>query len=105
MYHDLLGRSADAGGAAYFADQINNHGLPRGAVAVLFETSNERNARLIATTDILVGYGTQGFYPAYLRRPPDAPGEANVRTYLNSGGLPEVVIYVLLSSNEYYNLP
>jgi PKD domain/Domain of unknown function (DUF4214) len=89
LYHDLLGRPADAGGLTAFTGALDV-GATRDQVVLAFEAGAERRA-------VIVG----SLYNQYLRRSP-GPAELNgFEQFVAGGGTDEQLGAILLGSSEY----
>jgi hypothetical protein len=91
MYQDLLGRQADAGGEAFWVDQLQA-GESRTSVALGFTTSPEREAQRI-----------QDDYFKFLGR---SASDSEVAAFVNAfehGASNELLIAGFVGSDEYYN--
>ena len=90
LYHDLLGRTADAGGEAYWLQQLAN-GVSRTDVALGFATSQER------TNDLV-----QSYYQQYLGRMGNASEIAYWVSDLQQARTDRQVQAGIVSSPEFY---
>jgi RHS repeat-associated protein len=91
MYNNLLGRAPDAGGDAYWIQQLA-HGANRTSVAFGFAASSERESEHI-TAD----------YLKYLGRVPDGAGLSFwLDQFVNHGKTNEDLITGFLASDEYF---
>jgi hypothetical protein len=90
MYLDLLGRSADAQGEAYWVAQLQA-GAARADVAYGFAASLERERQHVATD-----------YDHYLHRLPDPQGIDFWVTQFALGQTNENLIAGFLASDEYF---
>lgn len=92
LYHDLLGRAADAGGLQAFQLMVDTARNPIHAqFALAYTTSAERRSDLV-TAD----------YIKYLGRTPSAPEVAGWLAVLQQGETPEQVSNAFVSSPEYF---
>ena len=92
LYHDVLGRQADAGGLADWKFAVQN-GLPRQNVALAIVQSPEANARLI-----------DAVYHDLLRRAPDAGGADAWFSALRGGLTPAGFLAQIAGSGEYIGI-
>jgi hypothetical protein len=90
VYQDLLQRSADAGGLAYWS-QMLDQGLPRTQFVQMVEASQEYR------TDVV-----QGLYRKVLGRSADPTGLSVWVSYLGQGNTADQLEAALLGSGEYY---
>jgi hypothetical protein len=91
LYHDLLGRPADAAGLMAFTVALDG-GATRDQVVVAFEAGAERRPLIVGS-----------LYNAYLHRSPN-PAELNgFEQFLAGGGTDEQLGAMLLGSSEYLN--
>jgi hypothetical protein len=94
LYHDILGRVADAGGEVGFEAALAN-GVSTAAIARAFLTSTEHDLRLL-----------DAYYVAFLGRHPDPAGQMAWLGQLESGlASPETVAELILASGEYFASP
>lgn len=95
VYQNVLGRSPDAAGQAYWLAQLNG-GMPRGQVMLGFSESTEnQNA---SANSLLITMG----YVGMLRRTPDPAGHAWWLAEVNAGRASVLgLINGFLSSSEY----
>jgi Domain of unknown function (DUF4214) len=91
LYQDVLGRSADSGGEAFF-DQALAGGEPRSQVADILFGSAEYRQTLVT-----------GFYAEFLHRAPDPGGLNLFVNELAAGTHDEAVISAVVGSSEYLN--
>jgi hypothetical protein len=92
MYTDLLGRSPDSAGEAYWIQQLGQ-GVSRASVAYGFAASTERESERI-TSD----------YQHYLGRLPDSTGLSYwLDQFANHGQTNENLITGFVASDEYFN--
>jgi hypothetical protein len=91
LYLDLLQRSADPGGLAYWTDQLNL-GTARADVVREFQATSE-----YATEQLQI------LYNRLLGRKADVPGLIHFEQELNSGQTIQDVTAQILSSDEYYD--
>jgi hypothetical protein len=89
LYHDLLGRPADAGGLTAFTAALVG-GATRDQVVLTFEAGAERRA-------VIVG----SLYNAYLHRSPGPADLNGFEQFLAGGGTDEQLGAMLLGSSEY----
>jgi protocatechuate 3,4-dioxygenase beta subunit len=90
LYHDNLGRTADAGGAAFFGGQLAR-GVSRTLVAkeILFSQESEQDL-------------VNGLYVRFLHRQADAGGLAGFVAALQHGAHVDDIITALMASGEYF---
>jgi Domain of unknown function (DUF4214) len=99
VYSDLLGRSPDAGGAAYWADLVDS-GVSRSTVAWTI-VSGSAVAGAITWSAEAIGSRVNGYYQALLGRNADASG-CNYWVYLiGHGHRDEESVALLVGSDEY----
>jgi hypothetical protein len=89
LYHDLLGRPADAAGLAFWDAQLTA-GASRFAVASAIVSTAEYRADEV-----------QALYQTYLHRAADAAGLAGAASILAAGGSREQIAAILIGSPEY----
>jgi glucose/arabinose dehydrogenase len=89
LYSDVLGRGVDPDGQKYFLPLLET-GFSRGSVALTVLRSPEGLQKLV-----------QGFYQQYLRRPADSGGLGYFANLLRSGFREELVLAVIIGSDEY----
>jgi Domain of unknown function (DUF4214) len=92
MYSDVLGRSVDPSGEAYFVSLLT-HGTSRSQVvgAIIYSTENLSN-----TVD--------GYYEFLLGRPSDSGGNSYWTAQLQHGARDELIVALIIGSDEYYSL-
>ncbi|HVA47458.1 MAG TPA: DUF4214 domain-containing protein [Pirellulales bacterium] len=90
LYQQVLGRAPDAGGLAYWTQQVGA-GQPYGTVAQGIFESDERLDPII-----------EGYYQQFLLRPADTAGLAYWDQVWKDSGGPEQVISGMISSPEFY---
>ncbi|OYV88561.1 MAG: hypothetical protein B7Z73_08310, partial [Planctomycetia bacterium 21-64-5] len=90
LYQQVLGRAPDAGGLAYWTQQVDA-GQPYGTVAQGIFESDERLDPII-----------EGYYQQFLLRPADAAGLAYWDQVWKASGGPEQVIGGMITSPEFY---
>ena len=86
-YSDVLGRSPDPSGKAYWTNKLNN-GADRGTVALQFLNSPESRRRLVDDQFLrfLDRYPTQGEQDDWVAKVPGATGEQDLVVFLVSSG-------------------
>jgi Domain of unknown function (DUF4214) len=97
LYQNVLGRSPDAGGYAYWVGQLNSGLQTRGRVMLGFSDSQEYKA--LIRSEILVTMT----YVGMLRRSPEQGGFDYWVGYLDSGNSELALIDGFLNSQEYAN--
>jgi uncharacterized membrane protein len=91
LYGDVLGRSGDAGGLAFWRSALDG-GVSRAAVARAFLTSAEADRRAL-----------DDYYGRFLGRGPDAGGEQSLLAALAGGGATaDQVAEAFLASAEFF---
>lgn len=90
LYSALLGRTADASGAQFWTDLVDQ-GASRSTVALGFEYSPEGRIALV-----------QNLYKTYLHRTADPLGLQSSVAFLSIGGTAEHLKAVIFSSPEYF---
>ncbi|HET9652225.1 MAG TPA: DUF4214 domain-containing protein, partial [Usitatibacter sp.] len=95
VYANVLGRSPDAGGFAFWRSQLDSGALTRGAVMLQFSESAEFQS--LARNPV---FATM-LYIATMRRAPDAQGYAFWLGQLNGGTPATSVIDAFIRSPEY----
>ena len=90
VYTDLLGRTAEPGGLAFWSGQIDG-GVSRAQVVAEIQTSLEYR------TDEV-----ERLYQAFLDRAADPVGLQNAVNYLEQGGRVEQIAIAMLASPEYF---
>lgn len=90
VYLDLLGRSPDAGGAAYWAHLVDS-GVARSTVAWAIVSGHEYHVRMV-----------DGVYRQLLHRGVDGQGGAYWGTLLDHGYAIESLTAFIMGSPEYY---
>jgi hypothetical protein len=96
VYQNVLGRAPDAGGLAYWVNQLNA-GMTRGDMMVAFSESPEY--RNVIGNEVYVTM----MYVGMLRRSPDTGGFAYWTNYLDSGNSGLALINAFLAAPEYRN--
>jgi len=91
LYQDMLTRTADSGGEAYWINALNG-GASRDAVAQDFLTSTEYRADLINAD-----------YLQFLGRPAEAAGLADWMAALSSGMTDQTLLSAIFGSSEGFN--
>ena len=95
VYRNVLGRPADAAGAAYWVMQLGARRLDRGGVMVNFSESAEYKGATAKWNDVVQ------VYVSLLRRSPDAT-TLNTWTQQLAAGRPLTeLVHTVLASNEY----
>ena len=87
LYQSVLGRAPDAGGLAYWNQQLAN-GVPLATIQQQFQASPEANKNTAATNTSTASTASDpisGLYQSVLGRAPDAGGKAYWQSQLNSG--------------------
>jgi len=90
LYHTLLGRSPDAGGLAYFTNEMNQ-GMSRAEIVMQIEESQE-----YLTDEV------DSIYQKMLNRPADPSGLATFTNMLANGASEEQVESIIAGSQEYF---
>ena len=90
LYRDLLGRTADPAGLAYWTSLLDG-GYPAAAVAASIESTTEYRVRVVT-----------GMYEDYLGRDPDVGGRDFWVGVIAAGGTLEQVRAGILGTDEYY---
>jgi hypothetical protein len=91
LFHDILGRDADADGLAHFTNALNNGTATRTQVAQALLGSSEYQTLVV-----------KQLYTTYLHRDADAGGLKNFTDFLAKGGADEQVAAQLAGSSEYF---
>jgi hypothetical protein len=99
LYTQALGRSADAGGLAYWNGQLYSRAQSGAAVTYGFLYSAEYNARN-TTNDQFINI----MYQSFFNRAPDSGGYATWMAVLTGGGSRDVVYDGFASATEFTNL-
>jgi alpha-tubulin suppressor-like RCC1 family protein len=94
LYRNVLGRSADAAGLAYWQGQIAGRLITRGGLLLAFSQSAEYTQATTADITII------GLYAALLQRAPSAADIAAWRSEVTASG-PQALIDAILASAEY----
>ena len=97
MYQNVLGRSPNPGGYAYWVGQLNLGGLTRGELMLEFSESTEYTE--LTRIEVFVTM----MYVGMLQRSPDQGGFDYWVGYLDSGNSEYSVIDAFLNSQEYAN--
>jgi hypothetical protein len=100
LYQDVLGRSADAGGAQYW-DSALASGVSRGTVVLGFAESQEYEADTISTAGDVNNAELYRLYQAALDRAPDAGGQSYWSSALANGATPTQVAQDFINSPEF----
>ncbi len=95
LYQNILGRSADAAGRAYWTMQIETGALTRGQVLANFSESPEYRTAINSEVYVTM------MYAAMLRRAPDAGGFAYWVGFMDAGNSGLALIDGFLGSVEY----
>jgi uncharacterized delta-60 repeat protein len=93
LYLDLLQRSVDAGGLAFWSGLIDSGQATNAQVVQMLEGSTEYHQRMI-----------EQVYSDYLHRAVDAGGLSAWNAFLNSGGTIDQMRALIIGSAEYFNL-
>jgi hypothetical protein len=94
VYRNVLERTPDAGGLAYWTDHVNR-GMSRGRMLMGFSESNEYRANTFA--DVTVSWA----FIQLLGRIPTSPERLLWTTALNNGGSVDTLIYSLARSEAF----
>jgi len=97
VYQNVLGRSLDPGGSAYWVGQLNSGALTRGQVMIGFSESTEYKG--VTSHEVYVTM----MYMGMLRRAPEEGGFNFWVDYLDSGNSGLALIDGFLISQEYAN--
>jgi hypothetical protein len=97
VYQNVLGRSPDPGGYAYWVGQLSSGAMTRGQVIVGFSESEEYKG--LTSHEVFVTM----MYIGMLRRSPDQGGFDYWVGYLDRGNSEDSVIDAFLYSQEYGN--
>jgi hypothetical protein len=92
LYHDILGRDADASGLSYFAAQLDA-GATRGTIAQALWTSAERYGNVV-----------DEFYDTYLHRQADSAGRSFWVQALVHGATDDSLATSFMLSSEYASM-
>jgi hypothetical protein len=98
MYQAAFDRVPDVAGLAYWADQIDDHGLSVEEVAARFIGSTEFKDKF--GYDVLNEQFTQAMYQNVLGRDPDAGGYAYWTLEMNAGKSREAILVGFADSGE-----
>ena len=96
VYRNVLGRAPDAGGLAFWTQQINS-GMTRGEMMVQFSESAEYKATIDSEVFVTM------MYVGMLRREPDPAGFNFWVGYKDSGQSGQALINGFLAAPEYHN--
>jgi hypothetical protein len=91
LYYDLLGRSVDAGGAAYWTNALSQ-GVSIAQVVQMLESTTE-----FRTNEV------KSLFTKYLHRNGDSGGVNWAAQFIAAGGTMEQLAAILLSSQEYFD--
>jgi hypothetical protein len=97
VYQNVLGRSPDPGGSAYWVGQLNLGALTRGQMMLEFSESTEYKE--LISIEVFVTM----MYVGMLRRSPDQGSFDYWVGYLDSGNTEYSVIDAFLNSQDYAN--
>jgi hypothetical protein len=97
VYRNVLGRSADASGLAYWVGQLSGGRLNRGGVMIGFSESSEYKAATNHWNKVVQ------LYVGLLRRAPDRTGAQHWIGQLRDGHSVSELAAALLASSEYRN--
>jgi len=100
LYENVLGRAADAAGAAYWENVLAS-GASEGAVMLDFAESPENEADTLSTAGDQNNAEAYRLYQAAFDRVPDATGEAYWSAVLANGATPLQVAQDFVSSAEF----
>jgi streptogramin lyase len=93
VYKNLLNRDVDIPGLLFWENLLDNEGITRQQVIAAIGASPEYR-----------GIQVQNFYQQYLHRAADPSGLATGTAFLESGGTPEQLATMLVSSPEFLQL-
>ncbi len=95
IYTDVMGRTADPGGVAYWTGKLDAGSSSRGGVMVGFSESNEYKRKQASNTDAAIGH------ILLLGRTASAPETTRWSTLQGNGVTNAVLLLDLLDSNEF----